>query len=70
MNPDDIFKYGFRNFVTVTVTVSAVCIIIWLSIEKKVEKFNRTYPDRAVSKAFISSPMRNGLWIASRKPAM
>ena len=58
MKLDDIFKNGFENFLILVVSVSAVCVIIWLSIEKKIDRFNMTYPDRAVSKVFVSSAVR------------
>ena len=58
MNLDDIFKNGFKSFLILTVTVSAICIIVWLSIDKKIEKYNKEHPDRTVSKTFISSAIR------------
>ena len=58
MNLDDIFKNGFKNFLLLAAAVSVICTIIWLSIDKKIDKFNKTYPERAVSKTFVSAAVR------------
>lgn len=58
MNLDSYFAGGFRNFLIVAAITAVIYFIIWFSIEKKIDTFNKRYPDRAVSLPFVSSAVR------------
>lgn len=58
MNLDNFFVNGFKNFVILVVIVSIICSAIWLSVDKNVDRYNKTHPDRAVSKRFVASAVR------------
>ena len=65
MKFDKYFVNGFDNFLITTFLVVIVYIIIYLSINKKIEAFNKTRPNHAVSIPFVSSAVRVAYFLLS-----
>lgn len=58
MNYDSYFAYGLKVFLIVTAVTTVFCMIIWLSVEKKIERYNLRHPGHEVPTRFISSAVR------------
>ena len=65
MKFDKYFVNGFDNFLITTFLIVIVYIIIYLSINKKIEAFNKTRPNHAVSIPFVSSAVRVAYFLLS-----
>ena len=55
---DSIFVSGFESFVASTTFILIVGLIIWFSVGKKVDRYNETHPEHAVSGQFITAAVR------------
>ncbi|MCR4706483.1 MAG: mechanosensitive ion channel family protein [Clostridiales bacterium] len=58
MSLDSYFVHGFRYFLILAVVSTAVGWIIWLSVEKKIERYNQNHPEHAVSIHFVAAAVR------------
>lgn len=58
MHFDEYFVNGLDNFIILTVLVIIIYLIIWYSIEKKINKYNEMNPERTVSIPFVASAVR------------
>ena len=63
MNLDKYFVNGLGSFLILTLAVVVIYLIIWYSVEKKIERFNKIYPERAVSIPFVASAVRFAYFI-------
>lgn len=55
---ENIFVAGLENFIVSTVFTLIVGLIIWFSVDKKVDSYNKTHPEHEVSGQFISAAVR------------
>ena len=58
MKYDEYFAHGLKNFVILSVLIIVIYFIIFLSIERKINEFNKRFPERAVSVPFVSAAVR------------
>ena len=63
MNLDSYFTNGFRQFLILTVASTIVGWIIWLSVYKKIERYNQNHPEHAVSVNFVAAAVRLAVFI-------
>ena len=63
MNLDSYFTNGFRQFLILTAVSTVIGWIIWLSVYKKIERFNRNHPEHAVSANFVAAAVRLAVFI-------
>lgn len=63
MDLDRYFTHGLKSFLIVTAVTIAVCTIIWLSVGKKINRYNLRHPGHERLRA--SLPLLCGLRFSS-----
>ena len=55
---ESYFAYGSKVFWIVTVITIVVCVIIWRSVEKKINRYNRNHPGHEAPTRFVAAAVR------------
>lgn len=63
MDLDHYFTHGLKSFLIVTAVTTAVCTIMWLSVEKKINRYNLRHPGHEAPTRFIAAAVRLAFFI-------
>lgn len=58
MNFESYLAYGLDVFLVVTAVTTVVCMTIWLTIEKNINKYNQRHPGHEAPTRFIAAAVR------------